>query len=109
LTTQNGSKISGRSAIPDSEITDFRITGLLEAYGEILGFKDESSIGLCLEYLSREQGIKGHWRCPFGSEKRIRECVHSEQLRALRQKMPRYIAKAAFLFPSKFFLPIRGQ
>jgi hypothetical protein len=72
------------------------ILGLLQAYSEILGFQGEPSIRLCLEYLSREQGIKGHWRCPCGSGRRIRQCIHGEKLRALRQKIPRCIAKLAF-------------
>lgn len=71
------------------------IPGLLDAYGEMLGFKQEATIRRCLEYLSREQGIKGHWKCPCGSGRRIRECIHLEQLRAVRQRVPRYIAKLA--------------
>jgi hypothetical protein len=74
---------------------DHKSKGLLEAYGEITGFPDEPAIRLCLEYLTRDQRIKGHWICPCGSGKRIRDCRHSEHLRSLRQKVPRHIAKLA--------------
>lgn len=67
--------------------------GLLEAYGEMVGMDSESAIRCCLEYLSREQ-IKGHWPCPCGSGKRMRDC-HLTHMRGLQLKIPRHIALSA--------------
>jgi len=68
-------------------------SGLLEAYGEMVGMEGESAIRCCLQYLSKEQ-IKGHWPCPCGSRKRTRDC-HLTHLRELQSKIPRRIAVSA--------------
>jgi hypothetical protein len=70
------------------------LPGLIEAYGNMVGFREESSIRRCLEYLSRHD-FKGHWKCPCGSGMRIRECNHLEQMRKVKGKVPRHIAKLA--------------
>lgn len=68
-------------------------TGLLEAYGEILGVHDEASIRRYLDCLSRH-GLKGHWPCPCGTGKRVRDC-HLGVLRGLRARVPLAIARMA--------------
>lgn len=68
--------------------------GLIEAYGEMVGMKDEAAIRKCLDYLSRSS-IKGHWECHCGSGQRLRKC-HIEDLQTLRKRIPPFVAKAAF-------------
>jgi hypothetical protein len=70
------------------------IPGLIEAYGEMVGFRGESSIRCCLEYLSKKK-IKPHWLCPCGSGKQLRHC-HLGHICNLQLKIPRSIAKLAF-------------
>jgi hypothetical protein len=67
--------------------------GLLQAYGEWFGTTDEKAIRLYLEYLSRRE-IKGHWECPCGLGKRLRNC-HLEHVKELRKKIPPSVAAAA--------------
>jgi len=69
--------------------------GLFQAYGEMLGTNDHSVIWRYLECLSRER-IKGHWDCPCGSGKRLRNC-HLAELRALREQVPARVAKRALM------------
>ena len=69
------------------------VEGLLESYGDMLGFRNPAALKLCLEYLSRET-IKGHWMCPCGSGRRNRYC-HIDRLRELKRRIPRHIAKLA--------------
>lgn len=64
--------------------------GLLDFYEELLGTRDPQVIKRYLEYLSRDK-IKGHWDCPCGSGKRIRNC-HRETLADLKNKIPPNIA-----------------
>jgi hypothetical protein len=67
--------------------------GLLECYRELLGSEDESVIRKYLEYLSRKE-VKGHWDCPCGGGKRLRNC-HLDHLLALRQKISPHVAAQA--------------
>lgn len=67
--------------------------GLFQAYGEWFDTKDEKRIIQYLECLSLN-GLKGHWDCPCGSGKRIRNC-HFNQLKDLRAKIPSSLAKNA--------------
>ena len=67
--------------------------GVVETYGEWFGTQDESMVIRYLECLSRE-GLKGHWDCPCGSGKRIRQC-HFEKIRALRPRIPVWLAHQA--------------
>jgi hypothetical protein len=70
-----------------------RRAGLLEAYGEMLGITGEPLILKFLEYLSRKE-IKGHWECPCGSGKKLRNC-HLAELKALRERVPCFVAQGA--------------
>jgi hypothetical protein len=69
------------------------LRGLFEAYGEIVGSADPLTIRRYLECLAKRQ-IKGHWDCPCGSGLRVRKC-HRDQLRHLRERMPRSVAQSA--------------
>jgi hypothetical protein len=70
-----------------------RVKGLLEAYGEMVGSGDPVAIRSYLEYLGRIE-VKGHWDCPCGSGRRLRDC-HLEHLRRLRDRAPQWIARSA--------------
>ena len=65
--------------------------GVRQYYAELCGTDDISVILKYLEYLSRPE-IKGHWECPCGSKKRLRNC-HSAKLNELRKKIPPSVAK----------------
>lgn len=67
--------------------------GLLQAYGEILGVNEEPAIRRFLDCLSHKK-VKGHWDCPCGSGKRIRDC-HVATLRRLHESIPPPIARQA--------------
>jgi hypothetical protein len=67
--------------------------GLLQAYGELLGVSEERQIRAYLDYLASKKA-KGHWTCPCGSTKRLRDC-HAKQFANLRQRIPRRIAAGA--------------
>jgi hypothetical protein len=69
------------------------VPGLLESYGELIGTTDARSLLRYLDYLSKET-VKGHWECPCGSKKRLRDC-HLEVLKSLRQRISPAIAKKA--------------
>ena len=70
-------------------------TGLLEAYGELLGLdaQDENQIRRYLNCLAHKK-VKGHWQCPCGSGKAIRQC-HGDQVRRLHERIPPRIAQQA--------------
>jgi hypothetical protein len=61
-----------------------RINGILEAYEELTGLNDLPTIRGFMEILSKERPVKGHWLCPCGSGKRLRDC-HSSLYRELRE------------------------
>ena len=67
--------------------------GLLQAYGEILGVTDEQEIRRYLDCLEHKK-VKGHWNCPCGSGKRIRDC-HLSVIRRLQESVPPSIARQA--------------
>lgn len=67
--------------------------GLLQAYGEILGVTDGAQIRGFLDCL-RHKKVKGHWNCPCGSGKRIRDC-HVTKLRQLQDVVSPSIARQA--------------
>lgn len=69
------------------------VDGLFEAYGEMLGSTDRAAIIRYLDYLSREK-LKGHWECPCGNAKRLRNC-HWDELQALQTKFPPRVAREA--------------
>lgn len=68
-------------------------SGLLEAYGELLGTTDETVVRRYLDILSRET-LKGHWECFCGSQKRLRNC-HLDSIKIMREKISPEIAKQA--------------
>jgi hypothetical protein len=70
------------------------ISGLLESYAELIGTSDSAAVRRYLDYLSRDI-VKGHWDCPCGSNKRLRDC-HLEAVKTLRQKIPPWVARSAF-------------
>lgn len=61
--------------------------GLLEAYSDMLGLEADrpSKVEDYLEILERGR-VKGHWECPCGSGKIIRNC-HTDELRDLQAKV----------------------
>lgn len=67
--------------------------GLLEFYGELIGTTEEAVVRHYLDYLSKET-VKGHWECPCGSKKRLRNC-HLETLKGMRQKIAPWVASRA--------------
>jgi len=70
------------------------IMGILDYYAELLGTKNLRIILGYLDYLSKDE-IKGHWSCPCGSGKRLRNC-HFESLIDLRLKIPPQTARQSF-------------
>jgi hypothetical protein len=68
--------------------------GLIQSYGEMLGITDEAAIPDYLDCLSHQR-IKGHWNCPCGSGRRLRDC-HIKDLKTLQRRIPRLVAQAAF-------------
>lgn len=69
------------------------IDGLFEAYKEMMGISDRDAIVRYLECLSRDV-LKGHWACPCGSGKHLRNC-HLCQLTKLHAKIPAFVAQSA--------------
>lgn len=72
--------------------------GLFDFYQECLGTKDLRVIRNYLAYLSLDT-VKGHWDCPCGSGKRIRNC-HPREIFDLRRKLPPNIASIALNYLS---------
>lgn len=60
--------------------------GIFEYYSELLGTDDKRIVIHFLECLGKPT-LKGHWECPCGSGKRIRNC-HQTTLNDLRAKIP---------------------
>lgn len=69
------------------------VPGLFEAYGEMVGTTDRDAIWRYLDCLSRET-LKGHWDCPCGSGKRLRNC-HWDQFQSLHEKISPLTARSA--------------
>jgi hypothetical protein len=67
--------------------------GLWEAYGEMVGSNTPTTIRGYLECLAGEQ-LRGHWECPCGSGKKLRNC-HMSYLAELKEKIQPYVAKSA--------------
>lgn len=64
--------------------------GIIESYGEMLHADDEHVIVRYVEYLSKPN-LKGHWPCPCGSGKKLRQC-HLALVKELREKIPPHTA-----------------
>ena len=56
-------------------------------FSETFGTDDSAKVGKYFEYLAAKR-VKGHWGCPCGSGKRLRDC-HMRFVQDLRGKMPR--------------------
>lgn len=69
------------------------VPGLVEFYGELIGTTDKAAVRRFLDYLGKET-VKGHWECPCGSGKRLRNC-HLEMFRSAQQRIAPWIAKQA--------------
>jgi hypothetical protein len=69
--------------------------GIREACAEMLGIKNDEK--LILRYLRVLAGPwpKGHWQCPCGSERHIRDC-HRIELMKLHEKLKPQIAGSLF-------------
>lgn len=67
--------------------------GIIAFYGELVGSSDRQTIQDYLKVLAAEQ-LRGHWECPCGSGKRIRQC-HWERLEELRARIPQLVARAS--------------
>ena len=67
--------------------------GLVDAYAEILGVSGEPAVRRYLDLLGHKK-IKGHWPCPCGSGRRLRDC-HDADVRKLRATVPIRIARQA--------------
>lgn len=65
--------------------------GILEYYTELLKTNDVCVIANFLDCL-RAVKTKGHWLCPCGSGKRLRDC-HRDIVRDLREKIPCQVAE----------------
>lgn len=61
--------------------------GIFEYYSTLLKTDDVDVIAGFVELLARKK-TKGHWPCPCGSGKRLRDC-HRELVRDLREKISR--------------------
>lgn len=64
--------------------------GVRASYVELLGTNDMSTICAYLACMAAKQ-VKGHWSCPCGSGKRLRDC-HLTQVLDLRKKISRSAA-----------------
>jgi hypothetical protein len=72
---------------------DHGIPGLIQAYGEIVGTSDDTTVRRYLSVLSMD-ALKGHFECPCGSAKRLRNC-HLEEVKLLHERIPPRIARQA--------------
>ena len=68
--------------------------GIRDYYAKLLGTEDLGVIVGYLECLSRAV-VKGHWTCPCGSGKRLRDC-HRREIEELRAKIPPAVAKRSW-------------
>jgi hypothetical protein len=69
--------------------------GLWEAYGEMVGSNEHRAIQGFLECLAGER-LRGHWDCPCGSGKKLRNC-HMPYLFELQKKIKPYVAESALM------------
>ncbi len=64
--------------------------GIIEFYSSILGTNNPETVFAYLGILKRDT-IKGHWMCPCGSKRKIRNC-HRELVNELRKRIPQRVA-----------------
>lgn len=65
---------------------DHGVDGIYRFYEDILGTSDREAIERYLELFAKES-CKGHWDCPCGSGRRLRDC-HVDLVRELKSKIP---------------------
>ncbi len=70
--------------------------GICEFYSGLLGTSDQAIITQYVECLSRKE-VKGHWPCPCGSGKKIRQC-HMQQILEIRLKIPIHVAETSLRY-----------
>jgi len=68
--------------------------GILECYAEMIGTTDLQTAFKYLELLSKKE-IKGHWLCPCGSRRKLRNC-HYAVIRELKQRIPHRIVRRSW-------------
>jgi hypothetical protein len=68
--------------------------GLLEAYMELLGINNSARVVAYFDCLRRKE-LKGHFECPCGSRKRLRNC-HRAELQELAKRIPSQVAQQAY-------------
>lgn len=78
--------------------------GMKQLLTELLGFDDIQACIKALDLLSGKV-VKGHWSCPCGSNRRLREC-HEPQVRSAHRRLTRstsrfLAARARVHFPEK--------
>ena len=66
--------------------------GLEEAYADALGIPQKKKDLIYHLRLLSKDWPKGHWPCPCGSGKKLREC-HRDKVMALHEKVPPPVAK----------------
>ena len=68
--------------------------GLIQAYEQVLGVSGETTIRKYLDLLGHKK-IKGHWLCPCGNGKQLRQC-HAGDIQRLKKRMPLQIVRQAW-------------
>lgn len=68
-----------------------RAAGIYETFSELLETTDRGVIRAYIDVLRKKQ-LKGHWDCPCGSRRRLRDC-HAVLVASLREKIPADVAK----------------
>jgi hypothetical protein len=68
--------------------------GVFQFYRELLHTSDLGVMTTYLDYLAAKK-VKGHWPCPCGNGKKLREC-HFQQVKDLREKIPRKVAERSW-------------
>lgn len=61
--------------------------GIYQFYREVLKTPDIRIITMYLDYLAAKK-VKGHWQCPCGSRRKVRDC-HFDQVQNLRENISR--------------------
>ena len=66
------------------------VEGIVEFYATILGTSEPKTILTYLGILKRDT-VRGHWPCPCGSKRRLRNC-HGELINDLKIRIPKQVA-----------------
>jgi hypothetical protein len=82
----------------EGPVRNFFLSQIIVASGKTWPFGqwDHGKKGLLQAYLDyvASKNAKGHWPCPCGSMRRLRDC-HAKQIAELRERIPRRIAASA--------------